>query len=405
MPALLNNLLRHARDTLLGLSLPAKCATFAIIVLALHSLLMLTASARGNEQLIEQQQTLLAEQWARQIAFQTQPGLMQSDKLALLSVLRQHLENPLLHFARIADSELRVLVEAGENHPDLKTYSSEIFIGKDIAGSVSIGFDASVSRADRGILNAQLFILAVVLTGLAGTLLYRGGSALDRLLLQARVEVVRPSEDPAAPSYRASDSLGELLASIHQCELKLPELQARESNWIVLHLHWQHFHRLSQQWGKTELDRRLTRSYQTALSLSHLYHGQLEIMRNDGLSLRFSALEGADDPLLRSLCCGWLLQASDKDLGASPRIGMVRSQGNRYQQAANQVSLVESLAALSGGGMQTLLSGDTNNLLDQWVDRSDNGVELKSRYRALLEKQLLRLREPLEGIGRQTSDA
>ncbi|HCS28635.1 MAG TPA: hypothetical protein DIW43_14330, partial [Spongiibacteraceae bacterium] len=86
----------------------------------LHSLLLLTASARGNQQIMLQQQTLLAQQWAEQIAYQTQQSMMQSDKLALLSVLRLHLQNPLLHYARIADSEQRVLVETGEHHPDLQ---------------------------------------------------------------------------------------------------------------------------------------------------------------------------------------------------------------------------------------------------------------------------------------------
>ncbi len=405
MPPLLNNLHKRVRLSLLSLPLPAKCLAITITILVLHSALLLTASARGNGQLMEQQQTLLAEQWVRQIAFQTQQGMMQSDKLALLSVLRLHVENPLLNYARIADNEGRVLVEAGEDHPELRTYSSEIHIGKDIAGSVSIGIDSSLARIDRGVLNTQLFILAGVLTGLIATLLFMASSKLDRLLQKAGSELLRPSEDPAPSDYSAKDSLGELLAAVHQQRAELPELTTHENNWFVLHLHWQHFKRLSQQWGKAELDRRLARSYQIALALSRLYHGELEITRNDGLSLRFSALENADDPLLRALCCGWLLQALDKDLGASPRIGMLRSRGNRYQLAANQSALIESLAKLGGSGIQTSLSGDTGKLLDQWIDRNESGLELKSRYRALLEKQLARLQEQLDSTAGQSAEA
>lgn len=401
MPALLSKLLHHTRATLLGLSLPAKCATLTVTVLALHSLLVLAASARGNQQLMEQQQTLLATQWVEQIAHQTQQGLMQTDRLALLSVLRQHLQNPLLHYARIADSEQRVLVEAGEIHAGLQMFHSDIRIGNDIAGSVSIGFDSGTGLAERNALNIQLFILAAVLIGLAGALLFMGGAKLDRALQQAAAELLRPSENPAPAPYSADDSLGALLAAVHQREPELPVLHSREGNWIVLHLHWQHFQRLSQQWGKAELDRRLTRSYQAAVSLSRLYHGHLDVMRNDGVSLRFSALEGADEPLLRALCCGWLLQRLDKELGASARIGMIRSQGNRYQLAASEAALINSLAGISGSGIQTQLSGDMNALLDQWVDRNAGGLELKSRYCVLLEKQLARMQVE---VGRRTSD-
>lgn len=403
MSALLNKLLRHMRAALLDLSLPAKCAALTVIVLALHSVLLLAASARGNQQLMEQQQALIVAQWVEQIAYQTQQGLMQTDKLALLSVLRQHLQNPLLHYARIVDSEQRVLVEAGENHSDLQMFSSDIRIGNDIAGSVAIGFDPSVSRAERGALNTQLFILASVLTCLAGALLFTGSGKLDRAFQLAKSELLRPSESPAPAPYRAKDSVGELLTAIHQGEPELPTLQSREGNWIVLHLHWQHFQRLSQQWGKAELDKRLARSYQATLSLGRLYHGHLDVMRSDGVSLRFSALQGADEPLLRALCCGWLLQSLDRELGAAARIGMIRSQGNHYQLAAAEAALIESLARMTGGGIQAQLSGNMNDLLDQWVDRGDGGLALKSRYRVLLEKQLARLREQLDvEVGRPT---
>jgi|GEM_PF-1211287 len=405
MPPLINNLLNRTRAALLGLSLPAKCAGLVVIALTLHSLLLLTASARGNQQIMLQQQTLLAQQWAEQIAYQTQQSMMQSDKLALLSVLRLHLQNPLLHYARIADSEQRVLVETGEHHPDLQMYSSDIYIGKDIAGSVAIGFDPSLGRDERSFLNTQLLILAAVLIGLVGALLFVGSSRLDRAFEQARLELLRPSENPPEAEYSASDSVGALLTTIHQGEPALPDLLTGDSNWVVLHLHWQHFQRLSQQWGKAELDRRLSRSYQSALSLARLYHGSLDVMRSDGLSLRFSALEDADEPLLRALCCGWLLQTLDKELGASPRIGMVRNQGNRYQLAASQASLIESLAKLTAqGGIQTQLSSDMNDLLEQWAERGENGWDIKDRFRALLEKQLTRLQAQLNEAGRQTPD-
>lgn len=406
MPPLISSLLKRSRTALLGLSLPAKCAGFAVVALTLHSLLLLTASARGNQQIMAQQQALLAQQWAEQIAYQTQQSMMQSDKLALLSVLRLHLQNPLLHYARIADSEQRTLVEAGEHHPGLQMYSSDIYIGKDIAGSVAIGFDPSVSRDERYFLNTQLLILAAVLIGLVGALLFMGSSRLDRVFDQARAELMRPSENSREPAYAANDSIGALLTGIHQREPALPDLLTRDSNWVVLHLHWQHFQRLSQQWGKAELDRRLSRSYQSALSLARLYHGTLDVMRSDGLSLRFSALEGADEPLLRALCCGWLLQALDKELGASPRIGMLRHQGNRYQLAANQAALIESLSKLStqSRGIQAQLSSDMTTQLEQWAERGESGWDMKERFRALLEKQLTRLRAQLSEAERLTSD-
>ena len=406
MPALAKDLFQRARNALLALSLPAKCAGLVIVALGLHSLLLLSASARGNQQLLEQQQTLLAQQWAEQIAYQAQQGLMQTDRLALLSTLRQHLQNPLLHYARITDSEHKVLVEAGTPSPDLQLYSSEIRIGKDIAGNVSIGFDASASRDERNSLNTQLLILAAVLIGLAGALFFMGAKRLDRALQQARSELLRPSETPPAADYRAADSIGELLTAIHQRDPGLPELYEREGDWIVLHLHWQHFQRLSQQWGKAELDKRLKGSYQAALSLSRLYHGTLDVLRNDGVSLRFNVLEGADEPLLRALCCGWLLQALDRELGASPRIGMIRSQGNRYQLAAAQAALVDSLAKLAGNkGIQTQLSSDMSTLLEQWAERGESGWDVKERIRALLTKQLARLQAQLSETGRQTAGA
>ncbi len=406
MSAFVKNLIYRLRTSLLALTLPTKCALLAVTLLALHSLLLLTASARGNEQLMEQQQDLLARQWVEQIAYQTQQGLMQTDKLALLSVLRLHLQNPLLHYARIVDSEQRIIVEAGEYRPELQMFSSDIHLGKDIAGNVAIGFDGSISRGDRATLNAQLFILAAVLTSLAAALLFMGGSKLDRLFQRARDELLRPSEKPEFFGYSGNDSMGELLRTVHQGEAELLQLTSQTCDWIVLHVHWQHFPRLNQQWGKAELDKRLHRSYQAALSLSRLYHGQLDVLRNDGVSLRFNALQGADEPLLRALCCGWLLQELDSDLGASARIGLVRAKGSRFALAASQAALVDSLAQLpASAGMQTRLSGEMKELLNQWVDWSDDTLTLKVRYQSLLEKQLTRLRRQLEADAGELTNA
>lgn len=393
----LNRLWQHCRTTLLGLPLPAKFALLLVSVLGLHSLLLLAAGARGSEQLMLQQQALLAQQWVRQIALQAQPGLMQSDKLALHSTLRLQLQNPLLHYAGIYDSEDKILVEAGTARAGLRRFDSDILIGKDIAGRVVIGLDSDPVHNELRALNVQLFILAAVLTGLIGALFFSAGNRLDRHLQRARRELLQPSETPGQPGYTGRDSLGILLESIYQHEPALPELQDRALEQIVLQLHWSHYQRRSQQWGKAELTQRLERSYRAALLLARLYQGRLAIYRGDGISLCFSAVDDADQPLLRALCCAHLLQTLDGDLGASPRIGMMRETGNRFQLSASEATLVDTLAQMPfSEHIQTRLSGDINALLAEWADSHDNGVELKTRYRALLQKQLAHLSRQIE---------
>ena len=393
----LKRLWRRCLATLLGLSLPVKLALLVAGVLGLHSLLLLAAGARGNQQLMLQQQALLAQQWVRQIALQAQPGLMQSDKLALHSTLRLQLQNPLLHYAGIYDSEDKILVEAGTDRAGLRRFDSDILIGKDIAGRVVIGLDDAPIDNELRALNIQLFILAAVLVGLVSALFFHAGSRLDRQLQRARREVLQASESPAQPGYAGRDSLGALLDSIYQHQPALPELRERALEQIVLQLHWSHYPRRSQQWGKAELTQRLARSYRAALLLTRLYQGRLAIYRGDGLSLCFGAVDGADQPLLRALCCAHLLQALDSDLGASPRIGMMREAGNHFQLAASEATLADTLAKMPfSEHIQTRLPGDTNALLAEWADGRDSGVELKPRYRALLQKQLAHLKRQIE---------
>lgn len=393
----LNRLWQHCLATLLGLPLSAKFAVLLVSVLGLHSLLLLAAGARGNQQLMLQQQALLAQQWVRQIALQAQPGLMQSDKLALHSTLRLQLQNPLLHYAGIYDSEDKILVEAGADRAGLRHFYSDILIGKDIAGRVVIGLDSDPVRNELRVLNIQLFILAAVLTGLIGALFFSAGNHLDRQLRRARRELLQPSETPEQSAYIGRDSLGALLDNIYQHQPALPELQDRALEQIVLQLHWSHYQRRSQQWGKAELTQRLERSYRAALLLARLYQGRLAIYRNDGISLCFRTVDGADQPLLRALCCAHLLQTLDRDLGASPRIGMMRETGNRFQLSASEAMLVDTLAQMPfSEQIQTRLSGDTSSLLVEWTDGHDSGVELKPRYRALLQKQLSHLKQQME---------
>ena len=121
---------------LLALPLPAKCAVIVLLVLVVQSATLLLASARGNHQLIQEQSTLFAQQWVKQIAYLSREGLIRNDNVTLLSILRQQAENPLLGYARITDSDDKTLVEVGLHEESNPRFVSPIMIGQDLAGSV-----------------------------------------------------------------------------------------------------------------------------------------------------------------------------------------------------------------------------------------------------------------------------
>lgn len=391
--ALYSTAIKH----LLALPLPAKCAVIVMLVLVVQSATLLLASARGNQQLIQQQSTLFAQQWVKQIAYLSREGLIRNDNVTLLSILRQQAENPLLGYARISDSDDKTLVEVGLHEQDNLRFVSPIMIGQDIAGNVILELQTAPLQSAQQQLQWQLLLLAAVMMALAVALMVALGQKVDNLLVRVRHSLLHPSEAPLNVSYPGADSFGDVLETLATPEPLVPGFSLQSADWVVLHMHWQHFDRLTQQWGKAELDRRLTQSYQAALAMARLYHGQLKIHRRDGVTLRFRALEGSDPPLLRALCSAHLLSALDQPLGACAAIGSVRGESNQFQLEAQEVKLVDALAACQGRAIQTRLPGDLSSAALEWADATDNGLVMKARYLQLLDKQRARLEAQLAG--------
>jgi uncharacterized membrane protein affecting hemolysin expression len=397
MPDKIPQLLKQACNALLRLSLPAKCALLLTLVLVLHSSLLLLASARGNAQVMNEQYQLFANQWVRQVAFQAQPGLLRNDRVALLNMLNQHRDNPLLAYASISDSEGSVLVEIGRDGGDWRHYSAPVLLGNDIAGSVTLALDPTPTRSQQLNLNAQLLILAAILAALAAALILMLGRHIDALLQRARSHLLSPSEQPGTLPYPGRDSLGDLLATLSDPPLRVPPMESREVEWIVVQVYWSSYSRLTQQWGRAELERRLTRSHSAALALCRLYHGALKVYRRDGLTLRFEALEGGDSALLRALCCAHLIQQLDAKLGARPTLGVVRSRGTRLQLEATEAALADSLSAVDGKGIRHQLPLDLKEQLPGWASEDGSGIKIEARYQNLLDSQQRKLEAQLNG--------
>ncbi len=394
-PTYLAGLFSRAANFLLRLPLPAKCAVLILLILTAHSATLLLASARGNSQLLTEQSTLFAKQWVQQIAYQSREGLIRNDRVTLLSVLRLQAENPLLAYAQVTDSDNQTLVEVGQHSESNPRFTSPILLGQDIAGSVVIELQTAPLETAQTQLQWQLLLLSALTAALAIALTMALAQKLDNLLQRIRRNLLQPSETPLQISYAGSDTLGELLQTLANPEPNLPALTPRAVDWVVLHIHWQHYERLTQQWGKAELDRRVTQSYQAALAMSRLYHGVLKIHRRDGVTLRFRALEGSDHPLLRALCSAHLLKALDHTLGARATIGSVRSESHQFQLEAQEVRLVEVLVACDGRAIQTRLPSDLGTAALEWAEATPDGLVMKERYRQLLDKQLARLEAQL----------
>lgn len=174
-------------------------------------------------------------------------------------------------------------------------------------------------------------------------------------------------------------------------------MESREVEWIVVQVYWSSYSRLTQQWGRAELERRLTRSHSAALALCNLYHGALKVYRRDGLTLRFEALEGGDSALLRALCCAHLIQQLDAKLGARPTLGVVRSRGTRLQLEATEAALADSLSAVDGKGIRHQLPLDLKEQLPGWASEDGSGIKIEARYQNLLDSQQRKLEAQLNG--------
>ncbi|MBB3048545.1 putative membrane protein affecting hemolysin expression [Litorivivens lipolytica] len=397
MPDQISQLFSRALSGLLRLSLPVKCALLIIVVLGLHSSLLLLASARGNAQLMSEQHQVFASQWVKQVAFQVQQGLLRNDRVALLNVLNQHRDNPLLAYASVTDSDGGVLVEIGRNRGEWRRYSAPVMIGNDLAGSVTLALDPAAAESAQLNLNAQLLILGAILAALAAALTLGLGRRIDQLLQRARANLLHPGEQAEALPYAGNDSLGDLLRTLSDPPVAVPPMASLDVEWIVVQVYWSSYSRLTQQWGRAELERRLTRSHSTALALCRLYHGELKVYRRDGLTLRFAATEGGDPALLRALCCAHLILQLDAKLGARPALGVIRHRGTRLQLEATEAALADSLSALDGKGIRHQLPLDLKEALPAWASDSGNGIQIEARFQSLLDRQQRKLEEQLNG--------
>ncbi len=381
-------------NALLRMPIAAKCALIAALISSATGLVLVIASVKASGLLLQQSADLFGRQWIAQLALQAQQPMLRQDRVSLQSILRSHTDNPLVAHGAILDADHQPIVEAGERGRPGPAFSADITLGPEIAGLAQISLDGESLRNEVRMLGWQLFLLTAVLTGLASALVAVPAARLDEWLRGARTRLLQPLAETEAPPYPAADSLGELLHGVHRPPTPSYDSAEQQADWVLLHIRWQAFGRLSQQWGQAQLDQRLATSYRQAAAVAQLYHGELKLYRGDGLSLRFAELPGADDALFRALCSAQLLQALGEELGAVSYLGLLRRQGNTWQLQAAEAQLAQTLhAAGNDGRTQLQLPAEQRERLQHWAEVEGSQVtEILPPYDALLARQLARLR-------------
>lgn len=381
---------------LLRLPLSVKCSLLTAVISMAVGVVLIVAGVKASSLLLHESADLFGSHLAKQLAFQAQQPMLRGDRVSLQAILRSHVDNPFVSHGAIYDTGNNALVEAGDPVESARTFRTEITLADDVSGEVAISLDTEFLRNEIRILGWQLLLLTGVLTGLASALVAVPARRLDSWLQEARERLARPLAQTEPPPYPPSDAIGQLLSAIHSPPLPILDDKAHQAEWVVLHVRWHHYGRLSQQWGQAALNDHLADSYLQAQAVAHLYHGELRIYRNDAVTFRLASLPGTDEPLFRALCCAYLLQSLGRQLGAQATVGLLRRHGNRWQLQAAEAQLVQNLHGAGGepGRTQLQLPTEQREHLLEWADIEENRVTaLHPPYDKLLERQLQRLQQ------------
>ncbi len=396
-------------NQLLRLPLAVKCGFIAALICAAAGLTLLISSMTASKQILLNTTELIGQQWAEQLASQSQQALLRNDRLSLQAILQDYTDNPLVVHGSIRNAQGDALAESGLLRDNDLNYHAEVTAGGGL-GTVELSLSQALISEEISDLGKTLLILTIILSALSYALVAVPARKVEDYLNLARSRLAQPLRDDANP-YPADDNLGKLLQEIHDPQIRLAELDAsRFQDYYLLHSHWQEWDTLKERMTPDSFQEQVQTSIARAEAIARLYHGELIIERHNAVTLRFFELDDTDPPLFRALCCANLFVTLDKIFKARPGIARVCCEGDKWQCRAMECETLDRLNSATAEGTGTWLDNNCRNheRLDAWVNhRGQRAGGMKPPYDELLERQQLQLKKlDLSALrrGAQTSE-
>lgn len=201
----------------LDMPLANKIATFTALTTFLCSAILITISFLNEHRLIDHSSELFGESLTKQLAMDASNPLVQGDNLSLQSLLNELVESPLVIHGAIYDVTNKPLAEAGALHSSAQSLSASVTFQDSIAGYAVVTLDTSPLQQHATVLGWQLFILAVLLTGVAYLLsLYAArylSSTIRDLTVIASIPIDQRNPNTTV-KYTGRDELSDLAKQI-----------------------------------------------------------------------------------------------------------------------------------------------------------------------------------------------
>lgn len=381
---------------LLRLPISVKCGLTAALLCAVTGATLLLSSVTASKQILLSVSSEVGQQWAQQLAAQSQQALLRGDQISLQAIVQDYAASALISHIHINDAQGESLAEAGEKQEDMSLFTAEIAADIGSLGEASLALDQSYLKREITELGSTLLLLSAILCALAYSLVAVPMHRLEDYLRQAKARLSQPLREGHSP-YPGKDSLGKLLEAVYQPQIRrLPELETKSRDYILLHCHWQQLDKLKKQMTPHSLEQLMKTTIARAETLARLYCGELFFLNSRGLCMRFLPQPEADAPLFRALCCAQLFSQLDSLLKARPGISRIVIDGDLWRSQLAEAQTVEALHRHTASGSGTWLDSSCleHEALDNWVDREEHSASnMSPPYDELLARQLQQLKQ------------
>lgn len=379
---------------LLRLPLSTKSGLIAAVICGLAGLTLLVTSMTASKQILLETTRLIGQQWANQLASQSQQALLRDDRVSLQAILQEYMNSPLTVYGSIENARAETVAEAGSWQEQQLHYHAGVAADGRL-GQVKLSLSSEVIGNEILALGKTLLLLTAILCCLSFAMLAVPMRGIERHLERARARLAQPQTDDHS-DYPGQDALGRLLEEIHNPKIRLMQAGSkRYRDYYVLHCHWQAYEDLQEKMTAERFEQQLQTAYARSEAIARLYHGELLLLRHNALTLRFFDLDDCDPPLFRALCAAELLHKLDRSLKIRPGIARVCSEGNDWHCQASECATIERLHCATADGEGIWLDNNCSNhpRLDAWTRRRGHLVSaLQSPYSELLERQHMQLK-------------
>ena len=301
-------------------------ALVAASLCLLISLALIALAGTSSNHLLAEQQADHGNALASQIARRVSNALESGDLLSVSASLQRFVETSSADQVQIFDVEGQALGRAGTPTGEKwQQYRAPVLVEQDIAGEVVITLSADRSR------NAHLrFVLSLVgLAVLLSLAVYMATHQLGQRLARRLKELSRiiALEDlgqaPANELTRLAHNIEALPMDLLRTRSADGPQDENYQTTAVLYLHLVSLADYVDTLDHHSLHRYTHRLHQIVYAAAGFYGGQLQVSRQFGLVLYFTGSNKAGSAAFRAASCGWLIQASCRELEKQLSLSLV----------------------------------------------------------------------------------